>query len=587
MRGGGAGAPIAGAGAPCADGSDAGQSTVHAGRREAPGRADMEGWPAGEPADAPSEPTTPEPSDLQHGGVDGTVALRQAGSFGSALDRLRALAPARVSLDDLQVYQRACGHEGRFLPMLIERAYASLGVRVARSPVLTIALSLVVVLCLSAGLLFARYETEPEKLYVPQFSPLGMQRKYIDATFGARPQPGIFVVKDRELGGNIVTREHVRAIFDLHEAVSALSVPWHDGTAPGGRLSRLAFWRRSEVVPRELDFEELCARRYFNAVSDTHCLSSSILRLWLFSRESFEEDAEWEQTVVHAQEQSVIDLGQATWHAGPNGTRQLRGEALQLSYYFDSAIPEYANGGMAEWELGLVQLIAAVNAGGGPIRLSYWSTKLNEKDASSVATKDLDVLCMTFGFILVYVCVTLGGFTTDRCTQPCRAPWRALRPAAASRPEIVPPMLALAVPRALLHAAAGRPETVPPMLALAVPRFPLRRRRSRMALGGFCGICTFCSLSSGFGICCYIGVPLAPMSTLVLFVLIGVSVDDMIIIVDAFDRTSAQVSLEERVRIALSHAGTAVTMTSATTMVAFLSGVNVDLPSIQLFCAPA
>jgi hypothetical protein len=297
----------------------------------------------------------------------------------------------------------------------------------------------------------------------------------------------------------------VRAIFDLHDAIVATTARF-----------------RGEP----LGYAHLCARRYFVQSQDEQCLSSSILRLWYFQRAEFELDAHWERTVARAHEESLIDLGSVTTRLDANGTAHLVSSALQISYYFDASRAEYRNGGLAAWEAALLEAVRAINEAGDALSLSYWSTKLNEKDASAVATKDLDVLCMTFGFILLYVCVTLGGFTTDR-------------------------------------------------------------RKSRLSLGAFCGICTLCSLTSGFGICCFLGVPLAPMSTLVLFTLMGVSVDDMIILVDAFDRTSAQVSLEERIRVALAHAGTAVTMTSATTMVAFLSGVNVDLPSIQLFCAPA
>eukprot|EP00304_Pavlova_gyrans_P009322 CAMPEP_0206044282 /NCGR_PEP_ID=MMETSP1466-20131121/12225_1 /ASSEMBLY_ACC=CAM_ASM_001126 /TAXON_ID=44452 /ORGANISM="Pavlova gyrans, Strain CCMP608" /LENGTH=623 /DNA_ID=CAMNT_0053419167 /DNA_START=69 /DNA_END=1937 /DNA_ORIENTATION=+ len=409
-----------------------------------------------------------------------------------------------VSLADLQLYQHACGHEGKFVPMVIERLYSWLGVKVARNPVRTIVLSLMLVVVCSSGLLYARFETEPEALYVPQFSEVGLQRKYVDFTFGARPQPGIFVVKAHNEGTNILTRDHMRALFELHDIIQTISVPWNG---------------------KALSFEDLCARRYFAQGQDYSCLSSSLLQLWYFHRSAFERDDNWQRTIARAYLRSEVDFGGTDFEHGPNGTF-LVAEAMQVSYYFNASLKDYSDGGMNAWEDVLVREIATINAESRLISLSYWSSKLNEKDASSIVSKDVDVLCLTFIFILAYVCVTLGGFTLDR-------------------------------------------------------------RKSRMALGAFCGICTGCSLSSGFGICAFLGVPLAPMSTLVLFTLIGVSVDDMIIIVDAFDRTSSQVSIDERVRLALSHAGTAVTMTSVTTMVAFLSGVNVDLPSIQLFCAPA
>ncbi|KAJ1619843.1 hypothetical protein T492DRAFT_848261 [Pavlovales sp. CCMP2436] len=126
------------------------------------------------------------------------------------------------------------------------------------------------------------------------------------------------------------------------------------------------------------------------------------------------QDEAWEDTIQLAVDESLLDFGGVSWSVDGNGTRHLHAQALQLSYYFNASIPDYTNGGMAEWELGLVKRVAAINAHNPVITLSYWSTKLNEKDASDVATKDLDVLCMTFAFILLYVCVTLGGFTFDR-----------------------------------------------------------------------------------------------------------------------------------------------------------------------------
>jgi len=409
-----------------------------------------------------------------------------------------------LSLGDLQLYQQACGHEGKLVPMLIERLYSALGVLVVRHPGKTILFSLLLVAVLSSGLLFAQFTTNPELLYIPQFSELGLQRKYVDSTFGARPQPGIFVIKHQEEGGNIITRDHMLDLFKFHELVSTFQVQWQ-GEA--------------------LSFRDMCARRFFAQAGEYECLSDSLLKKWFFQLSRFEEDEDWMGTVLEAYDNNEVNFGAMS--VVYNGTeRQLRAEAVQASYYFNSSLSFYADGGINTWEEALVREVEHINDQSGLIALSYWSTKLNEKDASAIVTKDVDVLCLTFIFILLYVCITLGGFTLDR-------------------------------------------------------------RRSRMALGAFCGICTVCSLASGFGLCAYLGVPLAPMSTLVLFTLIGVSVDDMIIIVDAFDRTSPQVSLEERLRVALSHAGTAVTMTSMTTITAFLSGVAVDLPSIQLFCAPA
>eukprot|EP01083_Nonionella_stella_P140366 430310_1 len=98
-----------------------------------------------------------------------------------------------------------------------------------------------------------------------------------------------------------------------------------------------------------------------------------------------------------------------------------------------------------------------------------------------------------------------------------------------------------------------------------------------------------CALIFGFGISGYLGMKFSTLVFVVPFLLLGVGVDDMIIIVDTLNHTKAphydnEESRAKQVGLALQHSGISISLTSFCSIVAFFAGTITDLPGLKYFC---
>ena len=102
------------------------------------------------------------------------------------------------------------------------------------------------------------------------------------------------------------------------------------------------------------------------------------------------------------------------------------------------------------------------------------------------------------------------------------------------------------------------------------------------------------STGAGFGASSGFGIFFGPVHNLLPFILLGIGVDDAFVIVNAFNRErkvarSAETNEDVATRSArsLARAGTSVTVTSATDLVAFAISSASALPALSSFCAYA
>ena len=95
------------------------------------------------------------------------------------------------------------------------------------------------------------------------------------------------------------------------------------------------------------------------------------------------------------------------------------------------------------------------------------------------------------------------------------------------------------------------------------------------------------SLGVAFGICGYAGIPFTQMSMMTIFIIMGVGIDDMFILTDAFNREPMSLPVEDRVGNALAEVGGSITLTSVTDFLAFSIGSMIDLPAVSYFCTTA
>lgn len=86
------------------------------------------------------------------------------------------------------------------------------------------------------------------------------------------------------------------------------------------------------------------------------------------------------------------------------------------------------------------------------------------------------------------------------------------------------------------------------------------------------------------GLAIYWGGKTAGMNQLLPFLMIGIGVDDAFVIVSAIDQTDARDSIENRMKLAIMHSGSSITITSLTNSLAFFLGCSTSLPGLSNFC---
>ena len=123
-------------------------------------------------------------------------------------------------------------------------------------------------------------------------------------------------------------------------------------------------------------------------------------------------------------------------------------------------------------------------------------------------------------------------------------------------------------------------------LALTLGKFNCVEARPLIAVGSL--LSTICAVIMGYGLGSAFGYQFNAFILLIPLILLGVGVDDDIIIVESLNRTplpNGDVKKEdERFGLAMSHAGLSITLTSFSSIVAFGIGSFVDLPGIKAFC---
>ncbi|CAG9766015.1 unnamed protein product [Ceutorhynchus assimilis] len=91
----------------------------------------------------------------------------------------------------------------------------------------------------------------------------------------------------------------------------------------------------------------------------------------------------------------------------------------------------------------------------------------------------------------------------------------------------------------------------------------------------------------GAGLCSLFGIFYGPVHISLPFLLMGLGVDDMLVIMNCWDELSVsetRLPLPERVGLMLKHAGVSITITSFTDVIAFIIGSSTILPCLESFC---
>nr|XP_027224809.1 patched domain-containing protein 3-like [Penaeus vannamei] len=120
---------------------------------------------------------------------------------------------------------------------------------------------------------------------------------------------------------------------------------------------------------------------------------------------------------------------------------------------------------------------------------------------------------------------------------------------------------------------------------MTLGRRNLVQQRPMLAFMGMVSVAQAIAVS--YGLCSLMGIPYCPVNSILPILLIGLGVDDMFVIMAAWEsvgRKKGVTTLTERAGVAMRHAGVAITVTSLTDVTAFAVGATTDLPALRSFC---
>ncbi|XP_066978338.1 patched domain-containing protein 3-like [Macrobrachium rosenbergii] len=116
-------------------------------------------------------------------------------------------------------------------------------------------------------------------------------------------------------------------------------------------------------------------------------------------------------------------------------------------------------------------------------------------------------------------------------------------------------------------------------------KFNLVEQRPVLSLLGLSSVGL--SIAVSYGLSSAFGIPFGAMNSILPFLLLGLGVDDMFVIITAWNNIPKMYQdkeLCERIGMAMQHAGVSITVTSVTNFLAFIIGSSSDLPALRYFC---
>ncbi|XP_067028540.1 patched domain-containing protein 3-like isoform X3 [Acropora muricata] len=123
-------------------------------------------------------------------------------------------------------------------------------------------------------------------------------------------------------------------------------------------------------------------------------------------------------------------------------------------------------------------------------------------------------------------------------------------------------------------------------VAMMLGKFTRLNIKAWLALLGV--VCVGLAIGVSFGLSSAFGVFYGPVHSTLPFLLLGTGVDDMFVIVQAWDNIPSDVvkkrGIPEAIGLTLKHAGCSITLTSLTDFLVFMIGATTILPALKSFC---
>lgn len=201
-------------------------------------------------------------------------------------------------------------------------AFVRLTFFIGKFPKRTIALCLLGTALCSIGWSQFADEDDPQKLFVPQETRAIRDRDFVEERFPDPDASSQLFLNRRGDGANVMTRESLRALFDLHEDIELID---------------------SESSTRGYD-ERSCALIFWDESSHT-CQKEGVLSIWNWNRTAFEADDDIMRTLNEAQDDCCSPFSRsfqisrvaAKIHRDENNQITSVG-ALRMAYYLRQSL---------------------------------------------------------------------------------------------------------------------------------------------------------------------------------------------------------------------------------------------------------
>lgn len=122
-------------------------------------------------------------------------------------------------------------------------------------------------------------------------------------------------------------------------------------------------------------------------------------------------------------------------------------------------------------------------------------------------------------------------------------------------------------------------------VTLALGKLNCTDNKSLLGLSGLFSV--IMALVASYGVCSISGYFISPLHNFIPFLLLGLGVDDMFVIIQAFNQLPPlkdKNEIQEKIAVTLSNSGVAITVTSLTDLLAFVVGSTTTVPALKSFC---
>eukprot|EP00937_MAST-01D_sp_MAST-1D-sp2_P004603 g4603.t1 len=432
----------------------------------------------------------------------------------------------------------------------------ALGELVASQPRVTELVCLAAVLVCSLGWLRLQVEERPERLYTPQHSAAFADKRFVEGFFGygLRLVDVIVVPRDRDGGrAALASPAALAQAMALLQQMMAVSTP-----APAAGAGTNA------STAARVHLRDVC----LISAPERGCVVSSPMAFWAndAARLRADDDAVGTMSALDAYDCCGFTLKVAPEEVLGGAVRAAATQRLESVAAFRMSFALRNELGMAgaggdtggvvardaraeAWESALRDWLRDYNANARPSSLLEAHVITQQAfDVAVAATfgHDINLVMAAFVVVTIYATAVLG--------------WPRSRRAVVGGPR-------RAHPHSHLHSVSD----------------------SHAALGPLCVGVVMLGVAASFGLTIACGVPFSPVVSSVIFVLLGLGVDDAFVIMAGLGAqpraaTGNVDAVAKRVGGALAVAGGSITLTSCTDFVAFAVGATTVIPALRAFC---